>query len=83
MELMTRAELGEAALAQLEFYAENEYYTLDLNDLEEFGFEPSDGVTVLVASADAVSYCIEGAHDEGGSYWSFGNDIGFMEGNNC
>lgn len=55
-EIIVRGDLGDAALAETGFFSANGFYTTETSDLEQFGYEPDDLVTVVAVTADSASY---------------------------
>jgi hypothetical protein len=66
-----KSELRNAAVAEQSLYTENESYSDELSDLIDGGFEPSQGIEVTVAYADAMNYCLETSNPDGSNLWHF------------
>lgn len=83
LEELAKSELRNAALAQESYYTDNETYTTMLSDLTALGWNPEADVTVTINSADAMSFCMEAVHSNGGDTWSFNSNGGLNAGATC
>jgi len=60
-----KADLRNAAAAVDSYYAKRGTYPASIEDLEEFGFQPSDGVKMTITVVGPGSYTITAASPEG------------------
>ncbi len=60
-----QSDLRNLMTAQEAYFVDNESYTSTLNDLANFGFRPSSGVTVTITSAAGSSWSAYAEHPSG------------------
>ena len=78
-----KSALKNAAVAQESFFTENNSYTLIEDDpdagIQAEGWNPSDDVTLTVATATATAYCMQASHDAAPTrFWSLSSASGTL-----
>ena len=66
------SDLKNAAVAEEVYFTEYATYTTSVEELEESGYQPTDGVEITVERANENRYCLEGRHEEmDDDVWSY------------
>ncbi|MDO8735904.1 MAG: hypothetical protein Q7K29_02325 [Thermoleophilia bacterium] len=53
------SDLRNAAVAEEGYFTDRGFYTVEVTDLFQFGYEPSANIDMFVSEADNLSYCLE------------------------
>jgi type IV pilus assembly protein PilA len=80
-EAAVQSDLRNAATAAETYWTTNGTPPVDAQVLDDYGWFPAVGVTIMLAASSPGGYCLEGTHANlPGLVWSFASDTGLAEG---
>lgn len=76
-----QSDLRDAATAAETYWTMNGTPPVDAQVLDDYGWAPGTGVTIMLAASGPEGYCLEGTHvDLPGLVWSYNSSTGLMGG---
>ena len=80
-EAAVKSDLRDAATAAETYWAMSGTPPVDAQVLDDYGWFPATGVTIMLAASGPGGYCLEGQHANlPGQVWSYASDTGLAEG---
>jgi type IV pilus assembly protein PilA len=80
-EAAVHSDLRDAATAAETYWTTNGIPPADAQVLDDFGWAPGSGVTIMLAASGPEGYCLEGTHvNLPGDVWRYDSGAGLAEG---